>query len=147
MHMQQEVEIETNNDTFFVVGDCFESFAKLEARVEKFENSRFVKFWKRVTRTIEATGKCGMNKFIKPELKYYEIKYCCIHGGQHFKSQGKGLRNSWQHMSLFLLAMMSCLLFNIHSYLTPIHSLCNRTFKKGCPAHISLRANDRGSAL
>ena len=28
-----------------------------------------------------------------------------------------------------------------------MYSLCNRTFKKGCPAHISLRANDRGSAL
>ena len=46
-------------------------------------------------------------------------------------------------MSLFLLTMM----FNIRSYLTLIHSLCNRTFKKGWPAHISLRANDRGSAL
>ena len=42
---------------------------------------------------------------------------------------------------------MLCLLFSTTSYLTPIHSLCNRTFRKGCPAHISLRANDRGSAL
>ena len=33
------------------------------------------------------------------------------------------------------------------SYLSPINSLCNRTFKRGCPAHISLRANDGGSAL
>ena len=32
-HVQQEVE--TDNDNSFVVGDCFESFAKLEARVEK----------------------------------------------------------------------------------------------------------------
>ena len=93
-HVQQEVEIETDNDNSFVVGDCFESFAKLEARVEKFENSHFVKFRKRDTRTVEAARK-RMNKSIKPELKYYEIKYCCIHGGQHFKSQGKGLRNAW----------------------------------------------------
>ena len=93
-NVQQEVEIETDNDNSFVVGDCFESFAKLEARVEKFENSHFVKFWKRDTRTVEAARK-RMNKSIKPELKYYEIKYCCIHGGQHFKSQGKGLRNAW----------------------------------------------------
>lgn len=94
-HVQQEIEIETNDDTSFVVGDCFESFAKLEARVERFKNSHFVMFWKRDTRTIEATGKRGMNKFIKPELKYHEIKYCWIHGGQRFKSQGKGLRNLW----------------------------------------------------
>ena len=42
---------------------------------------------------------------------------------------------------------MLCLLFSTTSYLSPIHSLCNRIFRKGCPAHISLRANDRGSAL
>jgi len=54
INVQQEVEIETDDDNSFVVGDCFESFAKLEARVEKFENSHFVKFWKRDTRTIEA---------------------------------------------------------------------------------------------
>ena len=93
-HVQQEVEIETDDDNSFVVGDCFESFAKLEARVEKFENSHFVKFWKRDTRTIEAARK-RMNRSIKPELKYYEIKYCCIHGGQHFKLLGKGHRNAW----------------------------------------------------
>lgn len=93
-HVQQEVEIETDDDNSFVVGDCFESLAKLEARVEKFENSHFVKFWKRDTRTIEAARK-RLNKSINPELNYYEIKYCCIHGGQHFKSQGKGHRNAW----------------------------------------------------
>ena len=93
-HVQQEVEIETDDDNSFMVGDCFESFAKLEARVEKFENSYLVKFWKRDTRTIEAARK-RMNRSIKPELKYYEIKYCCIQGGQHFKSLGKGHRNAW----------------------------------------------------
>ena len=34
-HVQQEVEIETHDDNCFVL---FESFAKLEARVENFEN-------------------------------------------------------------------------------------------------------------
>ena len=62
--VQQEVEIETDNENSFVVNDCFESFTKLEARVEKLENSHFVKFWKRDTRTIEATRK-QMNKSIK----------------------------------------------------------------------------------
>ena len=79
-HIQEEVEIETNDDNSFVVGNCFESFAKLEASVEKYERSHFVKFWKRDTRTIETAGR-RMNKSLKPELKYYEIKYCCIHGG------------------------------------------------------------------
>ena len=30
-HVQQEVEIEIDDNNSFVVGDCFESFAKLEA--------------------------------------------------------------------------------------------------------------------
>ena len=48
------METETDDDNSFVVGDCFESFAKLEARVEKLKNSYFVKSWKRDTRTIRA---------------------------------------------------------------------------------------------
>ena len=87
-------EIETDNDNSLVVGDCFESFAKLEARMEKFENSHFVKSWKRDTRIIGATRK-QLNKSINPQLNYYGTKYSCNHGGQHFKSQGNGHRNVW----------------------------------------------------
>ena len=61
------MEIETNDDNSFVVGNYFESFAKLEASVEKYESSHFVKFWKRDTRTIEAAGR-RMNK---SQLKYF----------------------------------------------------------------------------
>ena len=27
-------------------------------------------------------------------LKYYEVKFCCIHGGQAFKPKCKGRRNT-----------------------------------------------------
>ena len=50
-HVQQQVETETDDNNSFVVGDCFESFAKLEARVEKFKNSQFVKRDTRTTKT------------------------------------------------------------------------------------------------
>ena len=53
-----------------------------------------MKFWKREARTIEAARK-RVSRDLNPDLKYYEIKYCCIHGGQKFKSQGKGMRNVW----------------------------------------------------
>ena len=35
------------------------------------------------------SGKKHLTKFLKPDLKYYELKYCCIHGGQAFKAKGK----------------------------------------------------------
>ena len=72
----------------FAVGDLFSTFNELEAKVKAYERANFVKFWKRDARTIEA-AKNRLNKFLKPELKYYELKYCCIHGGQAFKAKGK----------------------------------------------------------
>ena len=55
-------------------------FDELEAKVKAYECAKFVKFWKR---DAQATKK-RVTKFLKPELKYYELKYCCIHGGQAF---------------------------------------------------------------
>ena len=66
MHNKKWKLIEKDNDNCFVVGNYFERFANLEARAEKFENSHFVKFQKRV----EATRK-QMNKAIKNDLNYY----------------------------------------------------------------------------
>jgi hypothetical protein len=77
----------------FAVGDFFSTFDELEAKVKAYENAQFMKFWKRDSRTIEAAKK-RLNKFLKPELKYYELKYCCIHGGQAFKAKGKGSRST-----------------------------------------------------
>ena len=77
----------------FAVGDLFSTFNELEAKVKAYECENFVKFWKRDARTIEAAKK-RLNKFLKPELKYYELKYCCIHGGQGFKVKGKGSRST-----------------------------------------------------
>ena len=64
----------------FAEGDLFSTYVELEAKVKACERAQFVKFWKRDARTIEAARK-RLDKFLKPELKYYELKYCCIHGG------------------------------------------------------------------
>ena len=77
----------------FGVGDLFSTFDELETKVKAYERAHFVQFWKRDARTIEAAKK-RLNKFLKPELKYYEVKYCCIHGGQAFKAKGKGSRST-----------------------------------------------------
>ena len=81
-------------ETKLLVGRLYTTFEEVEADVQEHKESQFVKFWKRDTRTI-AAAKRRTDREFKPELKYYEIKYCCIHGGQQFKSQGKGIRNTW----------------------------------------------------
>ena len=77
----------------FVVGDTFASFAELQAKVDEYQRVNFVQFWKREAKTIEAARK-RINRYLKPELKYYELKYCCIHGGQAFKGKSKGSRST-----------------------------------------------------
>ena len=77
----------------FSVGDSFSTFEDLENKVKEYEGTHFVQVWKRDARTIGAAKK-RLDKFLKPELKYYELKYYCIHGGQAFKAKGKGSRNT-----------------------------------------------------
>ncbi len=70
----------------FSVGETFESFEQL------FKKENFVELWKRDTRTIAAARKRGVDRPLSPCLKYYEVKYCCVHGGQAFKPRGQGQR-------------------------------------------------------
>ena len=77
----------------FNVGDLFYSFAKQETKLNDYKSVNCVEFWKRDARTIMAAKK-RLAKELKPELRYYDIKYCCIHGGQSFKATGKGIRST-----------------------------------------------------
>lgn len=95
-----ELEIETEapvteavTDVTFTVGELFESYDQLERKLEEYQRKKFVQFWKRDTRTIEAARK-RLDKPLKTDLRYYEVKFCCIHGGQTFKPKGKGRRNT-----------------------------------------------------
>ena len=77
----------------FFIGQTFKSYEELSAKIEAFEQSKFVQFWKCDARTVEAARK-RMDRHLNPVLKYYELKLCCIHGGQSFKPAGKGMRNT-----------------------------------------------------
>ena len=74
----------------FKVGDSFKTFDELEKRLKEFESVHYVKFWKREARTVEAATK-KVNRYINPRLKYYQLKYTCIHGGQVFRVAQVGL--------------------------------------------------------
>ena len=77
----------------FSVGELFESFAKLDEKLNAYKAKNYCEFWKRDARTIEAAKK-RIDRPLNPVLKYYKVKYCCIHGGQTFKPKGKGIRNT-----------------------------------------------------
>ena len=66
----------------------------MESKIKLYQDEKFVKFWKREARRIN-TAKKRIDRYMNPELKYYEVKFCYIHGGQRFKSQAKGIRNVW----------------------------------------------------
>lgn len=80
---REDSDIATTDDEEVVVvqlkvGDTFESFEELEKRLKQFDDRNFVKFWKREARTREAAMK-RVERHIRPELKYYQLKYACIH--------------------------------------------------------------------
>ncbi|XP_014668459.1 PREDICTED: uncharacterized protein LOC106809772 [Priapulus caudatus] len=77
----------------FFLDQKFESFAVLQDFIKDYESHNFVQLWKRDSRTISAAKK-RLTKELKESLVYYELKYCCIQGGAHFKSRGRGLRNA-----------------------------------------------------
>jgi len=81
-----------SNVTSFTLGESFRSFEELEVKVEMFKKDNFIELWKRDARRIAAARRRGINHPLSASLKYYEVKYCCIHGGQAFKPRGKGKR-------------------------------------------------------
>ena len=74
----------------FKVVYSFNTFNEFGAALERFKSTRFVDFWRRDCRTIEAARRRGITRPLKVELRYHELKYCCIHGWQAYRCRGKG---------------------------------------------------------
>ncbi|KAH8020349.1 hypothetical protein HPB51_000982 [Rhipicephalus microplus] len=84
------------SDAVIAVGDRFATFAALKEKMEKFSTANLVQLWKRDARTTK-TAKKRAGKFasrMPPELKYYHLRYCCIHGGSKFVTSSKGVRKA-----------------------------------------------------
>lgn len=76
----------------FLAGETFDSFEELEERLRKHSEEDFVHYWRRDTRTIKG----ALMKTTRPlaaRLKYYSIRYACVHGGQKFAKRGQGQRS------------------------------------------------------
>lgn len=75
--------------------DTFTSYKELQDAVDLFEKENRVQFWKRDSKTITSAKYHAptLYKTVKDkvDLKYYYIKYACIHGGQAFRPKNKQL--------------------------------------------------------
>ena len=88
------MDLADGSDTgMFCKGETFSTFQELEKKIEQFKRVSFVDLWIRDSRTVAAAQK-RLTKSLKPELKYYELKLACVHGGRTFKSENKGKRSS-----------------------------------------------------
>ena len=77
----------------FCIGERFKSYQQLEIQTQQYEQQHFVKLWKRDCRTIQTAQRC-VNRALSEHIKYYEVTFCCIHGGKKFKARGEGKRSS-----------------------------------------------------
>ena len=80
----------------FTVGDRFKMFVEVENKIHQYEKEKFVQFYRRDSRRIEAAQKRAPHKSFREEIVYAELVYSCIHGGKKFKSESKGKRPNQQ---------------------------------------------------
>lgn len=76
----------------FQLGEMFDSFEEVEERLRKHSERNFVTYWRRDTRTVKG----ALMKTARPiaaRLKYYSIRYACVHGGQKVVKRGQGHRS------------------------------------------------------
>ena len=76
----------------FSVGQLYSDYGELEEKVKDFENSCFVKLYKKESRTIEAARKRCPNKNFSDKIKYSEVAFGCIHNGKYKPNTKTGVR-------------------------------------------------------
>ena len=79
-------------------GQKFEDFAAFErlSAIMRYQNAENVQFYRRDPRSVDK-AQPRLEKKLNPKIKYYEVKYHCIHGGKKHISKATGAR-----FSLFL---------------------------------------------
>ncbi|XP_068228108.1 uncharacterized protein [Palaemon carinicauda] len=101
----------------FSVGDTFSSYTELEEKLKSFQSTNYTQLWKRDSRTIATACKRKPNRHFNTDIKFYELRYSCVHGGRKHTSKSEGQR---PHQS---------------------------TFRADCPFQLKLRYSDDGRRL
>ena len=65
------------------VGDMFETLAELEARLEEYKQLAYIEHWKRHYRIIPVARKCGVNRHLNDNLKYYDVVFMPARRSSH----------------------------------------------------------------
>lgn len=93
MSQPEEQLISVLGNYVFTVGEQFNSYEELLLRLEKHSLADFVHYWRRDTRTVEGAV-MKTTRPIAKRLKYYSLRYACVHGGQKYSTRGQGRRNT-----------------------------------------------------
>ena len=84
----------------FSLNEKFSSYSELQTKVDNYCRTKYIQLWKRDSRTINSAIKkknlsaerVSVDDIIR--LKYYSIKYSCIHGRRKHKSESTSKRQS-----------------------------------------------------
>lgn len=77
--------IKWNNNIIMKLGDTFSSFETFESVFMVYKDTNFVNYFTKDCKTLDSINAKfpnGRMSTALKELKYYYIKYCCIHGGK-----------------------------------------------------------------
>ena len=71
--------IDVANKNILKVGDTFDSYIELELKIKQLELLDMNSLSILDCKTIETAQKRS-DRALNPDLKYYQVKYCCING-------------------------------------------------------------------
>lgn len=149
-----DVGVGDNDDVSFRLGEMFDSYEKLEQKLDRVSKHTLVHYWRRDSRTVSGAH-MKTARPISERLKYYSVKYACIYGGQKFLPRGAGRRQSQLVSNRFLsithiseILILTLPSFETIYFFIPtlLHVLC-RSIRTNCPAHIMVRASKDGTKL
>ncbi|KAF2904796.1 hypothetical protein ILUMI_01361 [Ignelater luminosus] len=75
--------------------DEFDTYEDFDKKLKELSKKNFVHFWKRDCRTVEGAKK-KTERYIDPKIKYYQLKYSCVHGGRMFKKKNETSQSAKQ---------------------------------------------------
>ena len=68
----------------FNVDDLFSSYDELKEKIDEYQKQHSIELRVRDSRTLEAARKRFPNRVFSEELKYYELRFACVHSGKNF---------------------------------------------------------------
>jgi len=100
----------------------FASYDELRSFVSDYQTDNKIQLYVRDSRTIAAAQKRLPKRQLNASLQYYQITYCCIHGGRQYKSHGSGIRPNQQYAYVFYCQELSLLYIGLLYHLRLVGS-------------------------